>query len=365
MPFDTGSISMTVFKINEDIPENYIDLFQQFAAGKLDEVTDELQEGWVTGRHLLESDINETTAIRGGYLFLNYRRAIRKVPASLLNAICKREELLWMEENATHYVPRKVKQTIKEEQSEKYLVKMPPQITGTQFVLDLNNKFLYLATTSNAIIDGFLALIKETLNIFPYQINAQTLSLLDLQLNLADVSSLAFSSKFLSHEGSVPTDFLTWLWYASETKSGKVLDGKYGDFQIDVIAPMTLVFNFQSEEGIEETIVKKGVPERSIEARMALSAGKKLNKSGVQITRGDDIWTFTFDASKFTFTSLRLPDGEEMELHSKFEERINNLHIMYEVFTELFKKYITTAATDELETLQKSVLAWAENQEVL
>ena len=62
MPFERGTLAVTMFSLPESMPENYLELFSQYKAGNLDAVKDEPQVGWVGGRHLLETTIAERIA---------------------------------------------------------------------------------------------------------------------------------------------------------------------------------------------------------------------------------------------------------------------------------------------------------------
>ena len=112
MPFDRGSFTFAMFEIPGDLPEDFLELFASKKAGPLDAVTAEPQLGWVTGRHLLDTVIDEASAGIGGCYYLTLRQAVRKMPASLLNAICKREEQAYMRANNLEYVSSKVKKQI-------------------------------------------------------------------------------------------------------------------------------------------------------------------------------------------------------------------------------------------------------------
>ena len=91
MPFDRGTFSLSILKLTGDLPSDALEKLDAMKAGKLDEVKDEQQVGWVSGRHLLERRIDEETAFLGGHIYLNLRTAQRKVPSALLNAEAKME----------------------------------------------------------------------------------------------------------------------------------------------------------------------------------------------------------------------------------------------------------------------------------
>ena len=145
MPFDRGSFTFAMFDIPAELPENLLDLFAAKKAGPLDAVTDEPQLGWVTGHHLLDTTINEESAQMGGSYYLTLRQAVRKMPASLLNAVCKREEQAYMRANELEYVSSKMKKQIREEAIEKHIQKMPPALSGIPMVLEPHERLLYVS----------------------------------------------------------------------------------------------------------------------------------------------------------------------------------------------------------------------------
>ena len=104
MPFDRGGVTVTTFKLNAPWPEDAAELFNAHRAGTLDSVKDDVQMGWTTGRCLLDSNLDENSVIFGSCWYLNLRKAERKIPSSLLNAICKREELVYMRANELDFV---------------------------------------------------------------------------------------------------------------------------------------------------------------------------------------------------------------------------------------------------------------------
>ena len=362
MPFDRGSVTFTVFSLPERLPENYVELFYGRRAGKLDDISEDVQIGWVTGRHLLESNIVEETTICGGHVYLNMRKAERKIPASLLNAICKREELVWMAANEAPKVPAKVKKDIREEMVEKHLMKMPPHITGLPFVIDMAAKMLYLGSGSQTQIDDFVAFFNQTVGIEPHQMTVEEMMFRHFKTDCRDLPQLKLSHNAQDDETVHARDFLTWLWYFSETTGGKLQSDKYGDFELMLEGPLTLAF-FMEGQGATETTVKKGLPQKSAEAKVALAIGKKLRKSKLTIARGEDIWTGAFDADKCSFSSLRLPDGQEMEEHSRFAERVQNLYVFQDVFQEYFKAYVDFVTADDWEAKQLEIITWASERD--
>ena len=361
MPFERGSFTFAMFDLNGELPDNLLELFKARKATALDAVTEEPQLGWVTGQHLLDTDIDENAMIGGSY-YLTLRQAVRKMPAALLNAVCKREERAYMRANDLEYVSSKMKKQIREEALEKHIQKMPPSLSGIPMVLDPNDKLLYVGASSTTQIDLFLDMFFQTLKVEPIQLTPGLLLEKKYQTTEVSFPELSFNGE-KSSEPTIGRDFLTWLWYYSENEATVQLE-QYGEFEVLVEAP--LLFIADEVQGAGESTVKKGeCPTRSAEAKAALTAGKKLKKAKVTFTRGSDIWSGTFDADQFAFGSFKLPEGENMDEDSVFSERVLNLSIFREAFIAYFCKFADSMMGIEAESFQKKVRDWAANRDAL
>jgi hypothetical protein len=361
MSFERGSFALTIFRLPEKLPDDALELFESKAAGKFDEITGDLSVGWVSGRHLLERNINEGTAFCGGHFYLNLRTAQRKIPSSLLNAESRKEELDYMTMNKLAFVPGKVRRQIKKDIEEKRLMQMTPQMSGTPFVIDKASNMLYLGTSSTKKIDTFLAYFHDTFKIEPVQVGLADMMFRFFKDDIDALKPVRFT-KNVKGESNPGRDFLTWLWYYSEEKGGKLATKNFGDFEIMIEGPLTFALSDEAE-GSGETVVRKGNPLRSAEGKAALDVGKKLKKSKFTIARGKEVWTGTIDADLFTFSGLNLPEGEKLDdLGSIFAERVNHLHIFTNVIQEYFRIFATSVRSDKWSKEEAEIIKWSEDK---
>lgn len=378
MSFETGSVSLMICPLRNPMPEDYLDLFAKYSAGKLDDVKDEPVLGWVSGRHLLESRIDEDTSKCGGFPYMNLRKTERKVPAQLLNAVCRRDELAYMQAHDCAFVPRKEKRAIKEEAVEALMPKMVPTISAVPFVVDIPANVLYFGATSLAKFDVFVQEFTRALGMDaePVPISVEELMETLLKKNETDLPPLTLTNLANGLDEPQPgRDFLTWLWYDAEVNGGRCSVGELGDFVVGLEGPLTLAYSPGKAKdpelaGSGESVVKRGNPMASGEAKAALSSGKKLRKARVTFAREGvdaevDKWVFTFDADTFTFGSVKLPEGEEMERESAFEERVANLHILHTVFNAYFKKFAAAVMNGKNIATEKAMRQWVADRESL
>lgn len=365
MSIEKGTTALTIFRLPQDMPEDTLELFSAKAAKKLDDLQMEEDIGWVSGRHLLERLIDEETAICGGSYHVHLRIAQRKIPTALLQAECRMNELRYIQENDVDFVPSRVRREIKENIEQTRLKSMPPQITGVPLVIDRNTNILYLGTGSTKLIDTFSSFFFDTFQFEPIQLSYEDIMINSFNQTLEVLPRIFFSEKRREEDFIPGRDFLTWLWYYSESNNGGPVElENYGKVSIFVEGPLT--FSLVDEaEGAGETVVKKGAPQNSAEAKAALEVGKKLKKAKLLLAQEGNLWNGTFDADKFTFSGLKLPDGEETEYHSMFEERVNFLNILRLAMIEYYKVYVENLQSDNWSTEKEEVLKWSAERDSL
>lgn len=346
------------------MPEDAIERFDAKSAGALENVKDEPEWGWVSGRHLLETRIDEETAIMGGYLHLSVRQAQRKIPSALLNAECRMAELAKIAETKAEYIGRKERKIIKQEITEHLLPQMPPQIAGTPFVVDNNDNRLYVGATSQKQLDMFLGLFCQTVGFEPIPMTPEVMAVDLVKINPDVIPMLNFSPTQPDDTagGTLGQNFLTWLWFYQEECVGRLPPTQLGEFRLLVDGPLVFVAD---GAGALESAIRKGMPTLSAEAKAALTVGKKLKRAKLFLARDrNEQWEVTLDADEFVFRGLKLPEGEALDPASVFEERINNLYIFQRVFSALFQRFLTELSDREKFTaFQKKAKQWVQEKE--
>ena len=59
MSFEAGTTALLICPLASELPEDFLERFAKYSAGRLDDVKEDPVVGWVSGRHLLENEINE------------------------------------------------------------------------------------------------------------------------------------------------------------------------------------------------------------------------------------------------------------------------------------------------------------------
>ena len=340
MPFDQGTVSFRVCMLPKELPDDALDRFAAHAAGSLDYVRDEPQFGWVSGRHLLETQIDEETSVKAGYLHLALRQAVRKVPGALLRAECRMAELAFLRESGSSTVNRKERKRIKEEVTERLLPKMPPQISGIPVVIDAQDNLAYVGAPSQKQFDTFLEHFCQAIGFEPIPMTPEVACTNTASVEPEAIVPINFSPELADSAagGTLGQNFLTWLWFYQEETGGELPPTQLGTFGLLLEGPLLFVAD---GPGALESVIRKGMPTLSAEAKAALTVGKKLKRAKIVLAEHDgEQWSGTVDDDEFVFRSLKLPEGEALDPIGSFEERINSLFVFQKVFYALFQRFI-------------------------
>ncbi len=338
MSFESGSISFRAFYLPQPLPRNFLEKFAGRAAPPLTTLGDEPIRGWVTGRHLLDNRIEQDTAMYAGYLRLTLMKAQRKIPESLLRAECRMEELARMQAEGRAELDRRTKTEIRKEVADRLLPKMPPQLTGMAFIHAPGTDLVYAEAVSDKQVDALEASMRETFGFGLIPATPIHAAAHRLKIDVRDVPPTSFSPdcEDTAVGESIGQDFLTWLWFSSETRGG-MMRVEAGEFAVMVQGPLTFAME---GDGAHEAVLRRGTPELSAEAKIALLSGKKLRRSRVVIARGSETWEFTLDADQFTFRGLKLPEGEKLEPISRFQERMTLVKTFLDVFLGMYERFV-------------------------
>ncbi len=171
-----------------------------------------------------------------------------------------------------------------------------------------------------------------------------------------DVLSLLNEYVFLGQE------FLTWLWYESETEQQLTLDS--GKQVLLMLGDRLVLGPVQGSEGVRVTV--KGQEVSLAEAREALRRGKQVEamRLGLEID-GEEFW-MNLRGADLAVSSMRMPptapgeDGEE----GLILERIALAETALATIEELFGRYLARRLDDhQAQELLRDLRQWVAGQE--
>lgn len=351
MAFESGSVSFRMFYVPQELPDTLHEKFAEDVLGSIDNLLDEELSGWVGSRHLLDREIHEGSAWPSGFLRLTLTQAQRKIPASLLRAECRIEEMVWMAAEHRDYVNRQTKSEIKEQVTERLLPEMPPALKGIDFCYDKAAGILYASALSDVQLDAFMLNFSKTTGMTLIPVDPVTAAWQLGQCRADQWPGWSFADDQWA-DCFPGREFLMWLWFMSEARGGNVDLPDGGTFAVLVEGP--LLFDHE-EQG--ETLVRKGEPMLSAETRAALLSGKKLRRAKLTFARGEELWTCTLDADEFIIRSLKLPKTEAVDADGRFQERMEMIDTFQQVFLGLYSTFVKLR-DQNYKALGEEMTAW-------
>jgi len=173
-----------------------------------------------------------------------------------------------------------------------------------------------------------------------------------------DLVDIIAEKRFLGQE------FLTWLWFKSEERSGAVaLPGGIGDISVAFEKHLLLEYG---EGDSHEKVICQGLQAELNEARTGLRMGKKLEQARIVLGRGEYEWTMTIKASVFDLKSVKTPKtmatSEESDdpaaVEGKILEKIGLYEQALQLVDELFRLYLNVRLSSGWEAELARLRAW-------
>ncbi len=156
-------------------------------------------------------------------------------------------------------------------------------------------------------------------------------------------------------------EFLTWLWFRSDTAPTFASPDKGPDFSISMEQRIVV----QGGEGDAlETASVSGVMSELREARLGLTTGKKVTRALVRFTRDPEAWQVTLKAQDFSLGSLKTPsvekgDSPDDDPDALFFEKIHLTEVCLGFFDALYKEFLDIRLSSKWEETAREISNWA------
>lgn len=357
MSFESGSTTFRMFYLPQPLPEDYVERFQAKAVPPLATLGPTPIRGWVTGRHDLDRMISRETITVAGYLRLALMTAERKVSPSFLRAEQRIEEIARQNAEQRQTLDRKTRAEIRKEVHERLQAVAQPQIKAIPIVHAPGSEFLYAEAASEKQMDALEAGFRESMGFGLIPANETCAALKIARIGVHNLLPVSFSPDCndAAMEQTPGRDFLTWLWFVSEYRAGSVTVGA-DRWNLCVEGPLGFAHD---GNGAHETWVRRGTPEISAEAKIALLSGKKLYRARLMFGRGQEAWQVTFDADRFLFRGLKLPEGDvPLDPVDRFQERMAAINTFTSLFYNLYGMFLKERTCDTWAEIKAEIHRW-------
>jgi len=132
-------------------------------------------------------------------------------------------------------------------------------------------------------------------------------------------------------------EFLTWLWYLSETAREPIAIPRVGACQIVLGQEMIL----GDEGGNAQTVVLRGdMPSASTEAREALASGKRLRRAKFYLTIEGVQWGCTIVGTTLAISGLRVPSAAGADFDTHCLSRLGTIEQLHRTVQWLFEQFL-------------------------
>lgn len=165
-------------------------------------------------------------------------------------------------------------------------------------------------------------------------------------------------------------EYLTWLWYRSETQPLGFVDSKGQPFSVALDQRVVV----QGGEGpSRETTSVSGSPLTETgfhlplrEARLGLSTGKKVTRALLRFEQTEIAWQTTVKAEDFsmgTFKTPKVEHEEDDDPDAIFLEKMYLIEQCLELFDRTFKAFLEVRLSPAWDTEVRDMAKWMIRQE--
>lgn len=156
-------------------------------------------------------------------------------------------------------------------------------------------------------------------------------------------------------------EFLTWLWYQSDTAPGGFTDAKGMPFSVSMEQRIVV----QGGEGDSlETASVSGSLSPLREARVGIATGKKVTRALLRMEKDDLAWQFTLKAEDFSCNSLKTPkiekDDDDADEDALILEKLYLMESCVELLDSLYARFLGIRLSNAWQEEVRHIHAWAQ-----
>jgi len=157
-------------------------------------------------------------------------------------------------------------------------------------------------------------------------------------------------------------EFATWLYWHSETHSGKMNLPGHEEFELWFEAPVQLAADYGEATHLS---LKGGTPLEGPEARTAFREGKKLTRSRMRLNYRNQTYTFGFNALNFGISGLKVPTPPNSTGPDYVFLRLEIFEEFEKFFESLFETFLKIRLSDKSWNDEREKLSgWMRNFDI-
>lgn len=162
--------------------------------------------------------------------------------------------------------------------------------------------------------------------------------------------------ELIQQKAFVGKEFLTWLWFLSETDPVIDLSGNRA-VEIEILGPLLLDANFGDARS---TALKGESAGLSAEAGTSLREGKKLRRARIKLNVEGVEWTASLDGETMGVTGLSVPSSGKLPFSESLRLRTDYILDFESLLTELVNFFLDRRLDEKRWAAElKKIHAWA------
>ncbi|HOW56569.1 MAG TPA: hypothetical protein PKZ12_01100 [Smithellaceae bacterium] len=347
-----GNISFVRFHVDGRLPAGFLNFVNNRIKGNsFREIKTAAQDkcaGWVSLTDVLDSNFTEANYALGDYLIFSLRIDRKKIPPALIKIKVMEEEKRYLAESGKDRINKAVAAGIRDKVQAGLLAKSEPVPSFYDVCWQVSQNTVYFSCLADKVADDFAQLFKETFSLSLQRILPwETPGAKGKQAPPAE-SSLGLPGR----------DFLSWLWYKTEERGGRI--ELTGGTEVEIQFQKKIVLG-AGEGEYSQSVACHGLHADSNEGKEALRQGKKVKEAGIKLISDKNEWEFIFKGDTFYFQSLKLPlTGPEengADAAGKILERIYLIENAVKTMDALYDKFLALRLAPQWEQREALLIA--------
>ena len=352
-----GNFTFSRFYVRGNLPQAFFEfVHHRIKANAFEETiksTEEKRLGWVSLTDFLDTDFEQANYALGDYLIFSLRVDRKSVAPSLLKLRVLEEERRFLAESGKEKINKSLAEEIKDKVKGHILSKTEPVPAFYDVCWSLGKKVLYFSSLSDSITQDFIDLFKKTFSL--------TLE----PLSPSNHESIKKTNESDSTKALIGREFLTWLWFKTEERNGKIKLSDNLDVDLSFLKRLVL----EAGEGeYTQSVVCQGLHADLNEGKEALRQGKKVREARLKLQHNQNEWEFTLKGDTFHVQSLKTSEIKEdepgEERSGKILERIYLIEEAVRLLDELYTLFLSVRFSSQWESKElKRLRQWLERKE--
>ena len=349
-----GSFTFSRFHVEGQLPQDFFNFINsRMKANAYQETpksTEEKRMGWVSLTDILDTGFEKANYALGDYLIFSLRVDRKLIPSKLMKIKIMEEEKRFLAESGKSRINKQMADGIKDKVKLALLTKIDAIPSFYDVCWSVSKNTVYFSSLSDNVADDFVDVFRKTFS-------------LSLKRFSPSENSLIINHSELSPDLSIiGREFLTWLWYKSEERGGRIKISDKEEVELHFLKRVVL----EAGEGeYSQGVVCHGIHAELKEGKEAIRQGKKVKEAGIKLIHDKNEWEFMLKADAFHFQTLKLPvmdwqdtpedpSGSLLERIYLIENAVKTMDQLYESFLHIR----TSAQWKEKET--KRLAKWLE-----